>query len=656
MAPRKRIKAKIKKTWPVTGPQAPTVSELMHWYCMNTNTHGCRRIVVSRGRLRRFIWILLTLSAVALILWQCAELILSYYTASVSVTVQFQRLPFPAVTICNINPYKYSAMKEHLSELDKETKSALETLYGFSEGKPKVRRDADDWNATERNMQSKYLERLPLLKFEDLFKKTARATEILSGRRRKIEASVFHQGSSMVNIRDPQDVVGFQLCAPNNSSDCAVYTFSSGVNAIQEWYKLHYMNIMAQIPLETKVNMGYSAEDLLLTCFFDGISCDSRNFTSFHHPLYGNCYTFNSGDKGTVLTTSTGGSEYGLQVVLYIEEADYNPFLVTSTGAKIIVHDQNEYPFIEDVGTEIETATATSIGMHFTRSHKLSKPYSDCTETGTDIPVANLYNKTYSLQICLHSCFQKAMVENCHCAQYAQPLPPGAEYCNYKKYPNWMYCYYKLHEQFVKEQLGCQQICKEACRFKEWTLTTSLAQWPSSVSEVSARFCSACSANTTDLASLMVFYKDLNERFISENPANNIVILLSNFGGQLGLWMSCSVVCVIEIIEVFFIDSFFIIMRRRWQKTKKWWQDQKATQPQDPLQVDAPTKEGHDNPACSDEDLPTFNTALQLPLPQDNHTPRTPPPNYSTLQLGAAFAEQLPDTLQEMLPSLDKNL
>lgn len=55
----------------------------------------------------------------------------------------------------------------------------------------------------------------------------------------------------------------------------------------------------------------------------------------------------------------------GLQVVLYIDEADYNPFLVTSTGAKIIVHDQDEYPFIEDIGTEIETAAATSIGMHF---------------------------------------------------------------------------------------------------------------------------------------------------------------------------------------------------------------------------------------------------------------------------------------------------
>lgn len=63
----------------------------------------------------------------------------------------------------------------------------------------------------------------------------------------------------------------------NDTSKCAVYTFSSGVNAIQEWYKLHYMNIMAQVPLEKKINMSYSAKELLVTCFFDGVSCDARS-------------------------------------------------------------------------------------------------------------------------------------------------------------------------------------------------------------------------------------------------------------------------------------------------------------------------------------------------------------------------------------------
>ncbi|CAI9618107.1 unnamed protein product, partial [Staurois parvus] len=152
--------------------------------------------------------------------------------------------------------------------------------------------------------------------------------------------------------------------------------------------------------------MGYSAEDLFVSCFFDGASCDARDFTLFTHPLYGNCYTFNDASREKLFESSMGGAEAGLKLVIYIDEEEYNPFLVTAAGAKILVHDQNDYPFIEESGTELETATETSIGMQLTESSKLSSPYSECTIDGSDVSVPNLYNKTYTYQICLYSCFQ----------------------------------------------------------------------------------------------------------------------------------------------------------------------------------------------------------------------------------------------------------
>ncbi|XP_066131967.1 amiloride-sensitive sodium channel subunit gamma isoform X2 [Saccopteryx bilineata] len=647
MAPGEKIKAKIKKNLPVTGPQAPTLRELMRWYCLNTNTHGCRRIVVSRGRLRRLLWILFTLTAVALIFWQCALLVLSFYTVSVSIKVHFQKLDFPAVTVCNINPYKYSAVRPLLADLEQETRAALKTLYGFSELESRQRREAEPWSSTWEGAQPRFLNLIPLMAFRE--GETRRATDFLTGRKRKVSGKIIHKASDVVHAQESKEVVGFQLCS-NDTSNCAVYTFSSGVNAIQEWYKLHYMNIMAQVPLEKKINMSYSAQELLVTCFFDGVSCDARNFTLFHHPMYGNCYTFNNKENETIHSTSMGGSEYGLQVILYINEEEYNPFLVSSTGAKVIVHRQDEYPFIEDVGTEVETAMATSIGMHLTESFKLGEPYSQCTEDGSDVPIKNIYNAVYSLQICLHSCFQTKMVERCGCAQYSQPLPPAANYCNYQQHPNWMYCYYELHQAFVREQLGCQSVCREACSFKEWTLTTSLAQWPSVVSEkwllrvltwdqgqqIKKKL------NKTDLAKLLIFYKDLNQRSIMESPANSVEMLLSNFGGQLGLWMSCSVVCVIEIIEVFFIDSLSIVARQQWQKTRKWW-SQKRQAPSVPQAAHG--HRGRDNPVLDlDDDPPTFTSALRLPPAPGAQVPGTPPPTYNTLRLERAFSDQLTDT------------
>lgn len=95
-------------------------------------------------------------------------------------------------------------MKEYLSELDKETKKALETFYGFSEGKSKVRRSVDDWNSTG----SDFFQQIPLLKVEDFFRT---ATDLHSGQKRKIEGSVFHKDSSIVNSGDSNDIIGFQL-------------------------------------------------------------------------------------------------------------------------------------------------------------------------------------------------------------------------------------------------------------------------------------------------------------------------------------------------------------------------------------------------------------------------------------------------------------
>lgn len=124
-------------------------------------------------------------------------------------------------------------------------------------------------------------------------------------------------------------------------------------------------------------------------------------------------------------------------------------------------------------------------------------------------------------------------------------------------------------------------------------------------------------------------------------PLLQVEVLLSNFGGQLGLWLSCSVVCVIEIFEVFFIDSLSIVARRQWQRAKKWWAQRQA--PPCPEVPAGPR--GRDNPALDlDDDPPTFTSALRLPQALEAQVPGTPPPRYNTLRLERAFSTQLADT------------
>uniref|UniRef100_UPI00398F19C6 amiloride-sensitive sodium channel subunit gamma-like n=1 Tax=Pristiophorus japonicus TaxID=55135 RepID=UPI00398F19C6 len=616
----KRLREKIREKLPVTGPQAASAYELVRWYCYHTNTHGCRRIVVSRGRLRRAAWVLLTFGAVGIIFWQCALLIASYYTASVTITVHFQEITFPAVTICNKNPYRYNATRHLFEKLDQATQIAIKELYHITNSPNSSQAQAQS-EAIAEGQDDGLFWNIPLLRIDLMDREYSIVSDLITKRRHRVNGMVKTQSFSSVDTHNRAKLVGFKLCdkTDDKNSTCVIYTFNSGITAIQEWYRLHYLNIMAQVPQQTKLQMGYSTDDLVFSCLFDELPCDSRNFSRMHHPLHGNCFTFNGGENGSVLRTRTGGSDNGLKVTLHLDGNEYNPYLVTSMGAKIVIHDQNEQPFIEDGGIEIQTATETALGIDMTVSQKLSSPYSDCTADGRDVPVTNLYNKTYSLQMCLHSCFQMEMVRSCGCAHYEKPLPAEAEYCDGIKYPGWVSCYYQLRDRFIQEQLVCQKICRPACHSKEWTMTISVAQWPSSPSEEwilrllswEKGFHGNRTLRKNELANLAIFYKDLNMRNISETAANNVVTLLSNFGGQLGLWMSCSVVCIIEIVEVFFIDMFLIAARRGRQAARKWWRKE-----QEP-----PVLRSAVNATpfyISDEDPPTFNSALKLPRPPVN--------------------------------------
>lgn len=84
-----------------------TYKELLIWFCNNTNTHGPKRII-SEGPKKRVMWFLLTLFFAALVFWQWGIVIQTYlsYGVSVSFSIGFNTMVFPAVTVCNANPYK----------------------------------------------------------------------------------------------------------------------------------------------------------------------------------------------------------------------------------------------------------------------------------------------------------------------------------------------------------------------------------------------------------------------------------------------------------------------------------------------------------------------------------------------------------------------
>uniref|UniRef100_UPI00358E9EF6 amiloride-sensitive sodium channel subunit beta-like n=1 Tax=Myxine glutinosa TaxID=7769 RepID=UPI00358E9EF6 len=704
-----------------------TTSELLIWYCQNTNTHGPGRVIAG-GPKKRTAWMLITLTVLCVMLWQWYEIAQEYlsYGVTVTVTMGFQKLNFPAVTICNLNPYRFSAINKYIEELDNYTQLVLNGLY------TEVGRD--EWKFT-RGL-AKHWDFTPLVWIEKL-PNGFRVTDIVSEKcewqkgtlSQVVQSNMVLQDNclSQEQPRGSEKVIGFRLC-DLSGHECLYKVFNSAVNAIRSWYQLQLLDLLGDLSQADKAKLGYTAKDLIHACIFSGQTCEAksqaRNFSSFFHPIYGNCYTINSGDDplqvsnpgvefvadtslcesesetsvsesafsslglhgsivqacqalGMVLgsqshhvTRTESGQQMmhnfqlasfgcgevdgpgcsgstSMSLILSIDQHDYVPYLMRSAGALVMLHPQGSYPFLQEGGIYILPGMETSIGIEMEDIELLGPPYSNCTKDGLDLSVPNLYNMTYSFQVCLTSCFQMHMVRECGCGYYLYPLPPGAEYC--QKNSHWAYCYDKLFHRLSHENTSCMDACKQPCSDKEYQMTISMADWPSETSEKwifhilskEKNTSGGAKINRNNIMKVNLYFEEFNHKTTMESPAQTLITLLSNFGGLFGLWMGGSVLCIIEAAEII-VDLMWIGII--WLAAKM--KELRARSQKQPSFSDAPPsiqqleQQGHVNSVCETETVPGVGDSGGPPPAQTEEVesaqqpiPSTPPPKYEALNV-----------------------
>ena len=112
---------------------------------------------------------------------------------------------------------------------------------------------------------------------------------------------------------------------------------------------------------------SHRIEEMLLptpifdSCDINGTPCGSMNFTSFISFIFGQCYTFNSGQgHHPIINATMAGQLNGLKLLLHIEKDSYldnavNPF----AGLTVLVHDQQTCPFMEQFGFAVRPGVRT---------------------------------------------------------------------------------------------------------------------------------------------------------------------------------------------------------------------------------------------------------------------------------------------------------
>ncbi|XP_066121309.1 amiloride-sensitive sodium channel subunit delta isoform X1 [Saccopteryx bilineata] len=493
--------------------------ELFTFFCANATIHGAIRLVCSsQNRLKTAFWGLLFLGALGVLYWQFGLLFEQYWSYPVIMTVSLHsdRKLFPSITLCDMNPHRPRLVRRHLQALDEFAHENIYALYKFNFTESGDTPFAED-PGPEPTFQLDRRIRL----------------QRLSG-------------------TGGQNEVGFRLCN-STGGDCFYRAYSSGVTAVQAWYRFHYMNILATLPPDHEDNHLGHGGHFVFSCRYNGQDCQARHFQTFYHPTYGSCYTFNG------MWAAQPGITHGISLVLRAEQQDHLPLLSTEAGIKVMVHKRDHIPFLEHPGFSIRPGTETTIGIREDEVHRLGSPYSRCTDGAEGLDVQLLYNASYTMQACLVSCFQQLMVNTCSCGYYFYPLPAGAEYCSSARHRAWGHCFYRLYRQLETHKLPCFSRCPRPCRESSYKLSAGTSRWPSSKSEdwiltvlgKQSHWSPSQSLHPrSNVAKVNIFYQELNYRTVDETPVYSVPQLLSAMGSLWSLWFGSSVLSVLELLEL----------------------------------------------------------------------------------------------------------
>jgi len=279
----------------------------------------------------------------------------------------------------------------------------------------------------------------------------------------------------------------------------------------------------------------------VLNCTYLGRSCDlEHDFQSSSFGI-GTCYTFNGVGRNESLTTYGTGSRQGLFMVLNINQLEYTGSELLDAGVRISVEPTFEPSQVLDQGISVPTGRFAFIGTR--QEQYINRAGRDCISgkrTDRLNFLHNLYN--YSESACLLDCLFTAIADRCSCFTKTGTLPSSNP-----RYANIRNCTFAdvCCVQVVRSSaLNCT--CPPSC-------TTTLYDQSVSYSSFPAEYISEIFLNSTtetldrDLVGLSVYFRTPNVHTEITSVSYTPVALLSDIGGQLGLFLGISVISVLEL-------------------------------------------------------------------------------------------------------------
>uniref|UniRef100_A0AC35U7H9 Degenerin mec-10 n=1 Tax=Rhabditophanes sp. KR3021 TaxID=114890 RepID=A0AC35U7H9_9BILA len=520
--------------------------ERLHWhlreFCSRTSSHGIPMLTNSPNLQYKATWVVLLIGCLAMFVYQACDVVAKYQKNGkiTDIQLQFDTAPFPAISICNLNPYKDSAIQNVASikkilnvysnvmnkagESNKATKemedkiSALklarhkraegtvfETAYSectCSESTSSA--ESDDCVAQPKdvpNMATDYC----ICAFDresgdawPCHPKSQWTQELCaecdSERHCKLKAE---PGKVSEGIPCTCQMKGEPFCLTSTEEDAITklweYYGYIPVDEAQMLEALGFSNMtdevaivtkakeniifaMTELSEETRRSLSVQKLQLIQKCSFNGEACDIDKDFKIVTDPTFGNCFTFNHDKNETKTSIRAGAQYGLRILVYVNASDY---LATTeaVGVRITIHDKDEYPYPDTFGYNAPTGYISSFGMKLQKMNRLPAPFGDCVERSTKLDDYIYTDYRYSTEGCYRTCFQHMVVKDCGCGDPRFPVTKGL-HCQVFN-PIARKCLEEKTKNLGDENASFKCICHQPCEQSVYTVSYSAAIWPS---------------------------------------------------------------------------------------------------------------------------------------------------------------------------------
>ncbi|XP_060066508.1 acid-sensing ion channel 1-like [Ylistrum balloti] len=544
---------------PSMAMQSMTIHERFEIFMNETSFTALTRIHKANSIIKRVIWFVVLVAMLAWLSIQCFWLFEKYFKYPVDVKIELvssTKMDFPSVTICNRNPLRNSmiayspfrTMQDDFLKV-KQDDSLYEMAYDmmFKPGQQNSTPSTGTtlWPSTPQN--------------------SVPSNSVPSSSTTGTTPSSTTE--SMLDRMKENDFNVWEALSDPTTADSFYNTKSSDITNT-----LAYSGFAATIDENELEDYGHQIEDLLMSCTFQGYPCSTKNFTYVHNSKYGNCFTFNHHKNNqTTISSSYPGPLMGLVMEFNIEQSEYVESLAPEAGVRVLVHQRGTFPVPDDDGFYIAPGFVTSVGIHEVRITRLPPPHASCAEQAVKTDYyQEKYGTLYTKQPCLKSCYQDNIMQMCNCAVAYYLIPEGASVCDVSNdtitFDVTLHCRYLIPGDCLVEATkncgGCSNLCPDPCSERKYQPYVSMASWPSDAysnsldhrlmrSSTDFMEQSHLSSRSNNVAKMEIFFKEMIYENIEQQKGYESQNLISDVGGQLGLWLGLSAITIGELVEFF---------------------------------------------------------------------------------------------------------